>query len=559
MKIAFLSNYTPDFLIKKFSKKLKNIGINHEIFLPGFNQYKQIILGEDSSFYKFNAELVFFSIDLNILIEDLLNRHFVENGSEIYEDVNNRFNQLLELLTKLKNKLPNIEIFIDNFYLDTKYLTKTLESNSPYAINYMPVKLNLQLEEFASQYKGVIVIDIYSVIQKFGEKELLDPRVNYITKSKFSGVGIEKFSDLYLSHIKAFKGLRKKVIVLDLDNTLWGGIIGEDGIENIILGNDGLGKAFYDFQIELLKLHRQGILLAICSKNEEKTALDAIKNHPDMILREEYFSAIRINWSNKVQNINSIAKELNLGIDSFVFFDDSPFERKFVKSQLPEIEAPEMPEDPTYYADFLKDLDYFNFHKVTEDDLNRNKSYAANKERKKVEETFTDTSSFLRSLNMQIKIKEMDDFSFPRIVQLIQKTNQFNLTTRRYSETEIRKISNDKNYRIFAISVKDKFGDYGIIAVVILKHVDSKIYVDTFLMSCRVIGRSIETAILSYITKLAEKQKIYIIEGEVIPTARNEPARDLYKINGFSEKGNNQWELSLKNRQIKFPEFIELI
>jgi FkbH-like protein len=559
MKIAFLSNYTSDFLVKLFSKKLKNVDIDHEIYLPGFHRYNQAILDEDSSFYKFNAELVFLSIDLNVLIEDLLDRLFEENEQEIYENVKNRFRQLLGLIIKLKNQAPNIEIFIDNFYLDTNYLSKTLEGNSPYTIKNMPAKLNLQLEEFASQHQGVIIIDIYSLIQKYGEKELLDPRINYIAKSKFSGVGLDKFSDLYLSHIKAYKGLRKKVIVLDLDDTLWGGIIGEDGIENIKLSNDGLGKAFIDFQKELLKLYRQGILLAICSKNEEKTALDAIKNHPDMILREECFSAIRINWTDKVQNVNSIANELNLGIDSFVFFDDSPFEREFVKSKLPEIEVPDLPEDPTYYVDFLKDLDYFNFHKLTNDDLKRNKNYAANRERKKVEESFTDTTSFLRSLDMQLKIKEMDDFSFPRIVQLIQKTNQFNLTTRRYTDSEIRKFSIDTNYRILEVSVKDKFGDYGIIAAVILKNVTSKIYIDTFLMSCRVLGRSIETAILSNITKLAEQQKIYVIEGEIIPSARNEPALDLYKKNGFTEKGNDHWELNLKERKIKIPEFIKMI
>ena len=559
MKIAFLSNYTIDFIAKEFSKRLKETSIESEIYVSGFNQYVQEILGEDNSFYKFNPDVIFLSIDLGFLVEDILDHQFEESGAKIYSDAENRFQQLLSLISKLRSKLPNSQIFIDNFYLPTNYLFKTLEGNSPCSTKNIPEKLNLQFEKFISENKGIRLIDVASLFQKYGEDELLDSRMYYIAKSNFSKSGSERLAGLYLSHIKAYSGLRKKLIVFDLDNTLWGGIIGEDGIENIVLSNDGAGKAFYDFQKELLKLHRQGILLAVCSKNAEDIALDVIKNHPYMILREEHFAAIRINWNDKVRNIKSIAQELNLGTDSFVFLDDSAFERGFVKDQLPEVEVPELPEDSMYFIDFLKDLDLFNFHSLTDDDFKRNKSYAKNRQRKKLEEIFTDTTSYLKSLEMRVTIKEMDDFSFPRVVQLIQKTNQFNLTTRRYTETEVRKFAADPKYKILYTIVKDKLGDYGIVAVAILKFNDSKLHIDTFLMSCRVLGRNVETALLSYITKIAEENNVYIVEGKILPTAKNEPCRDIYAKHGFDEKDNNFWELNLREKKIKFPEFIKLL
>ena len=274
MKVAFLSNYTVDFIVKEFSKRLKENSIQFETYVSGFNQYVQEILGEDSPFYKFNPDVVFLSVDLGLLVEDILDHQFEESGVKIYSDVENRFQQLLSLISKLRSKLPNSHIFIDNFYLSTNYLFKTLEGNSPYSTKNISEKLNLQFEKFISENKGIRLIDIASLFQKYGEEELLDSRMYYIAKSNFSKSGSEKLAGLYLSHIKAYSGLRKKLIVLDLDNTLWGGIIGEDGIENIVLSNDGAGKAFYDFQKELLKLHRQGILLAVCSKNaEEKNIL----------------------------------------------------------------------------------------------------------------------------------------------------------------------------------------------------------------------------------------------------------------------------------------------
>lgn len=560
MKIAFLSNYTPDFLVNALKNKLSVEKIAFDFYTSGFDQYAQEILNNDSKLYSFNPEIVFFSIDLNVYCKDLFEKLYQKNSSDLLNEIEQRVNNLFELVSLLNSKLITATLLIDNFFLDPVHNQKTLEYNSSYGTEIVLLKTNLQLAEFIQGKERLRIVDILSTVNNYGKLNLFDDRFFYIAKNKWSSDGVDKISDLYLNHLKVIKGIRKKCIVLDLDNTLWGGVIGQDGIENILLSNDGLGKSFYDFQVELLKLFRQGIILAICSKNSEEVALEAIKNHPYMILKPEHFAATRINWENKAQNIRQIAEELNIGIDSLVFLDDSPFERGLIKQELPEVTVPDLPDDPVYYPRFLKELNYFNVHRLTDDDFNRNSSYQANKERKSLESSFTDITSFLKSLEMEVTIKEIDDFSFPRAVQLIQKTNQFNVTTRRYSESEMKSFYNDSLYSVLELSVRDKFGDYGLvgIAIVVEQKNHSEMYIDSFIMSCRVIGRNVETALLSYINDIALNKNLKSIRGEIIPTAKNAPSQDLYKRHGFNELGDGFWSLNLEEKHLDCPDYIKM-
>jgi FkbH-like protein len=381
----------------------------------------------------------------------------------------------------------------------------------------------------------------------------------YISKNRWSSFGIEHVSELYLDHLKAYKGIRKKCIVLDLDNTLWGGIIGQDGKESILLSNDGIGKSYYDFQNALLKLYRRGIILAVCSKNNVTDALEFMKEYPYMILRPEYFTAIKINWNNKDINIREIAQELNIGLDSLVFLDDSQFERELVATQLPEVSVPALPDDPSFYTEFLSELNYFDFHTLSEEDLKRNKSYKDNLLRKKTEISYSNIEDYYRSLEMQVIIKSIDEFSLPRIVQLINKTNQFNLTSRRYTEAEIRNFAKDVRYRIMHISLDDRFGENGIIGVVITIQKDTTVFIDTFLLSCRVIGRTVETAILSHLARKAKVMNNSFLVGEYNATAKNESCKEFYRMHKFIEKENNLWEFNLKEYEINCPDWIKLI
>lgn len=557
MRIAFLSNYTNDLIIRAVKKNLKHRNIGADFFSSGFNQYAHDILLEDSHFYQFKPELIFISIDLNFLLLDLFLKNLT--AEEFKNAADKRIAQLFSQLGTLGNRLPNSKIIIDNFYIDSSYSTKTLEYNSNRGIFYVAHEYNIALYEFKNQRENFLISDILSLIQKYGEKLLFDRRLYYLSKSRWSNLGTEKLSEVYFGHINAYRGFRKKCIVLDLDNTLWGGIVGQDSKEKILLSNDGVGRAFYDFQVALLKLYNMGIILAICSKNNENDALDVIKNHPYMVLRQEHFAVMKINWESKDKNLREIASELNIGLDSIVFFDDSSFERNLVLSQIPELTVPDFPEDASNYTEFLSELDYFNFHSLTTDDVKRNKSYKDNLLRKKTEESSSNIEEYYRSLEMTIIIKSIDEFSLPRIVQLINKTNQFNLTTKRYSEAEIKHFMQDKRYTILHISLNDKFGESGIVGVVILVLKDESFYIDTFLLSCRVIGRTIESAILSHVASLATLNGYHTLTGEYIQTEKNEPCKEFYMKHHFKNKSTTFWELNLDEYKIGCPEWVKII
>lgn len=561
MKIAFLTNYTTDFIVKEFQKKIKNENIDAELYLPGFNQYVQEILNEKSGLYNFKPEVIYFSLDIAYYCEDLLSQLFDLGSQRCFELIEERMMNVYGLLNHLSKSLPNSVVMIENYFLKSSYFTKTLEYNSNYGLESIVSKLNSDLERFALENQNVRIVSLVSLFQQYGEEKLIDQRLHYIAKSRWSQFGNQKVAELYLNHLKAYKGLRKKVIVLDLDNTLWGGVIGQDGMEGIMLNNDGPGKAFYDFQTELLKLFKMGIILVIASKNTEEVAMEAIENHPYMVLRKNNFVAHRINWDNKAQNIRSMAKELNLGLDSFIFLDDSHFERGLVASEIPEVTVPDLPEDPMEYVKFLKSLEYFNFHKLTDDDFKRNKTYLDNQERKKFSDAFTDTTAYLKSLEMTALIKPIDDFSFPRIVQLIGKTNQFNVTTRRHSEAVMKEFYNDNDkFLILELSLKDKFGDNGIVAAAIIKFDDSdSAMIDTFLMSCRVLTRNVENAFISFMGSQAKNRGKKFLIGEIIPTAKNEPCREVFANNGFKNEESGFWIFDLTNGSIPSPDYIKIV
>jgi len=518
--MAFLSNYTFNLICASLRRLLRKGGIESEFYVTGFNQYVQDIIGENTPLYDFGPDVVFVTIDLEQFCGDILGNIYTKGGELVWEGVFERWIALRSHIEMLQARLPEATIFFDNFFVPNHLLTGTLAYNGNYSLNEIVLKLNLELAEFQNEHKAVKVVDVQTLLASEGQSSLFDNRLYYISKCRWGHKGIEALAGLYLRYIKAYLGQRKKCILLDLDNTLWGGVIGQEGIEGISLSNDGPGKAFYNFQTELLKLHTMGLLLCICSKNTHEIAMEAIETHPYMVLRSEHFVATRINWENKAQNIMEIAEEINLGLDSFVFLDDSPFERALIKDQVPTVFVPELPEDPSDYASFLKGLDCFDFLELSLDDFNRNKDYRANVDRKKVMKSSVDIESYYRSLKMKAHIKMVDDFSLPRALQLTLKTNQFNVTTRRYTESDIRAFIRDGGYRLITLALEDKFGDSGIVGLAILKMSEMRAYIDSFILSCRVLGRTVEAAFLAYLAGLAKGSGAELLEGEIIPTKK---------------------------------------
>lgn len=329
---------------------------------------------------------------------------------------------------------------------------------------------------------------------------------------------------------------RKKCIILDLDNTLWGGVLGEDGIDGIKLGGDYPGKAYTYWQRSLLELARKGVILAICSKNNEADVLEAWEKNPFMVLKREHFSALRINWQDKATNISALAQELNIGMDSMVFLDDNPTERELVRLLLPEVEVPDFPEKPYLLMPFFKQLvdKYFRIYKVTEEDKAKTEQYRANAMRHAELTRFADLESYLYSLDIAIDVIPADDHNLPRIAQMTQKTNQFNLTTRRYEESAVRQLI-EKGWHIFCMNVSDRFGDNGITGTIFLEPIgDITVNIDTLLLSCRILGKGIEEAFVKTVLNLLRLDGYRKVTATYLPTAKNAQTADFYDRMGMT-------------------------
>ena len=461
IKIGILSSFTLNGLAESLQAKCASLKIGTNAYMCGYNQYNQDILNSESDLYKFCPDVTFLILDTRSILGDLFyspykidetsRKKFIVNSTD-------RIKNLCQTFTKNSNS----KLVISNFSIPTYSPYGIYEHKTEYGLKEMIWDLNKKLNEFVINTPSIYFYDFNSFITKFGEKNVFDYRQFFIGDIKIALNHIPKLSEELLAFIKPIVGLNRKCIVLDLDNTLWGGVVGEDGFDGIHLSSKPPGNAFVEFQRHLLSLHERGIILAINSKNNEDEAMKVIREHPDMILREEHFSCFRINWKDKVTNIKEIASEINIGLDSMVFFDDDPRNREFMKESLPEVLTIDLPKDPSFYSQTLMSLTDFNVMKITEEDKKRGKMYQQQLNRTKLLNTSNSLQDFLNELNITVKIKQNDKFSIPRISQLTLKTNQFNLTTKRYQEEDIKNFSQNNDIIVGSAEVEDKFGNNGI-------------------------------------------------------------------------------------------------
>lgn len=409
-------------------------------------------------------------------------------------------------------------------------------------------KLNYLLMEKCSEYKNVFIIDLLYLQEKYGADTLRDNKMYDIAKLPVSTKQLPKAAKQVVDVIKAVKGNLKKCIILDLDNTLWGGVIGDDGIEHIQIGELGIGHAFTEFQMWLKELQRRGILLAVCSKNEEDTAKEPFEKHPEMVLRMEDISMFVANWEDKASNIKYIQSTLNIGMDSIVFLDDNPFERNLVKSMIPEITVPDLPNDPSEYVEFVKSFNFFETASYSEVDKGRTRQYQEEIGRKALQNRFADYEEYLESLEMTAEAKAFDSFHYARIAQLTQRSNQFNLRTVRYTEQEIASLAEDKDHLTLYFTLRDKFGDYGLISVVVLdKQEKETLFISEWLMSCRVLKRGMEEFIMDEIVETAKKNGFDTVVGEYLPTAKNKMVAKLYSRMGLQEVDDGRFAVKVND------------
>lgn len=399
------------------------------------------------------------------------------------------------------------------------------------ALRAAVARYDAALYAFAAARPNVRVLDFASFLGRYACGERIDWRHWFLARTAVSPRLQSDFRHWFAAERRAALMQRRKCLVLDLDNTLWGGVLGEEGPEGIRIGGDYPGNAYLLFQQGIRELARTGVILTVCSKNNEADVLEVWERNPELLLRRGDFAARRINWRDKAGNIRELAAELNIGLDSMVFVDDNPAERELVRRMVPEVAVPDFPEQPYRLPEFLRELTdrYFRIYALTAEDRAKTEQYRANAARAEAARGYADFGGYLRSLGMVLTIRRADDFTRPRVAQMTQKTNQFNLTTRRYSEADIRRIE-DGGGRVYTLSVRDRFGDSGITGCLIVA--DGTI--DTLLLSCRILGRGIERAFLRTVLALLRREGVATLSACYLPTAKNGQTARFYDREGFT-------------------------
>lgn len=541
LRVSLLGDTATQFLATAIKGEGVERGYNIDLFEAEYNQVERQILDSTSDLYAHDAKytIVFQST------HKLLEHYSLMPASEWSALADERINFIRVICENLGGKViyynyPEIE--------DTVFGSYANKVSSSFS--YQLRKLNYELMNLAQKYPNLFICDIAGIQNKFGRDFMFDSTVYVSTEMILSIDALPYVASRTLDIIASIEGRFKKCLILDLDNTVWGGVVGDDGWENIQVGHGlGIGKAFSEFQQWVKKLKNRGIIICVCSKNDEDKAKEPFEKNPEMVLKLDDISVFVANWENKADNIRTIQSTLNIGFDSMVFLDDNPFERNMVRENVKGVTVPELPEDPGEYLEFLYSQNLFETASYSSADKDRTKQYQVEAQRLSSSKKFTNEADFLKSLEMVSEVSGFTPFNTPRVAQLSQRSNQFNLRTIRYTEDQITAIEKDPKQKGFAFTLEDKFGDNGLIAVVILQEKDSDaLFIDTWFMSCRVLKRGMENFTLNTIVKYAKTNGFKKIIGEYLPTPKNGMVAEHYTSLGFTKlEGTEtaQWVLDV--------------
>lgn len=538
-RMVVLGNCATQFFSDSIEGMAKHKGINLNIFDTDYNQITEQLLNPESETYRFNPDVILLWLSTEKLYEDFLDLD-IEKRTEFSDLIIDK----IEMYWGLIDKYSNARVVQLNFTELNDNIAGQYSLKITNTFIYQLRRLNYLLQEKAVLSNKVFLADILSVQLLMGKDAYYDSKLYYSAKMPVSLKSLPYIADRVTDVIMAMQGKIKKCLVMDLDNTIWGGVIGDDGINGIEIGELGRGHVFSNIQRWIKQLNEYGIILAVCSKNNEEIAKEPFEKSEDMILKLSDISIFVANWDDKASNIKLIQESLNIGMDSMVFIDDNPFERELVKQRFPEIEVPDLPEDQSKWLSYLYDKNYFEVAAYSQDSGNRAKQYQAEFERKKTEHSFDSIDDYLRSLEMVGSARKFESSRYSRIAQLTQRSNQFNLRTVRYTEDEIEKIANDKDYITLYFTLSDKFGDHGLVSVVIMKkESDKEVFIDTWLMSCRVLKRGMEEYVVNNIVNTAVRNGIEVINAEYIPTNKNAMVKDIYQKMGFEVLSEGKYTL----------------
>ena len=557
-RLGVLGNATLEPLVPALVASAARHGIALECVPAGYAQMLQEALAPDSTINRFAPDAVLLALDYRAFPMTVATGDSQASTAAIAE--------ALAFLATVRSGIrthSNAICIVQTLAPPPEAIFGSLDRSIPGTLRNLTSVFNAQLIEQLQESQDV-VLDIAAVAETVGLANWYSPTQWNVAKFAFDS----KFLPLYADHvariIAATRGKSRRCLILDLDNTVWGGVIGDDGLEGIVIGQgDATGEAYLEVQRTALALRERGIVLAVSSKNDDAVARSVFLEHPEMLLRENHIAVFQANWKDKATNISAIASELSLGLDSMVFLDDNPAERALVRELLPDVAVPELPEDPALYARVLAAAGYFESIVFSEDDRKRGAFYEGNARRVALQQQIGDIESYLASLNMVIGFRPFDATGRGRITQLINKSNQFNLTTKRYSEAEVADLERDPACFTLQVRLSDSFGDNGMISVVVCKPASAAVWeIDTWLMSCRVLGRGVEQMVLREIVHHARARGITDLIGKYRPTERNGLVREHYKNLGFElieedPSGATTWKLGTGTETAAAPMRVE--
>ncbi|MGZ3884303.1 MAG: HAD-IIIC family phosphatase [Bacteroidia bacterium] len=540
IKVAIVGDTSTQFLNQALKGYGFEEGYDLDIYEADYDQIEAQLLDTSSELYRFRPEFVIIFQSVQKLLKKFYKSDKTDFAGNHLADVHNFYSLL--------SKTSGTKVIYFNFPEISDSVFGNFSNKLERSFLYQLRKINFGLMDLSIQLKNLSILD-YSIINaQFGKTFTFDAKIYYSTDMVLSIDVLPWVAKNCIDIISSITGKFKKCLIMDLDNTMWGGIIGDDGIENIQIGDLGIGKAFTELQLWAKQLKERGIIIAVCSKNNEATAKEPFQKHPDMVLTLDDIAVFVANWDTKADNIKYIQSVLNIGFDSMVFLDDNPFERSMVRTHFPQVLVPELPEDPTLYLDYLMKLNLFETASFSEEDGQRTKQYQEEASRVIAQKSFVNEDDFLANLNMTSEVSAFTKFNVPRVAQLSQRSNQFNLRTVRYTEEDVQRLSQSDKHVTLAFTLKDKFGDNGLISVIILEKQNTALFIETWLMSCRVLKRSMENFTLNTIMKYAKENGFTKVIGEYIPTPKNSMVKDHYKELGFTET-NGKWELNVTGYQ----------
>ncbi len=545
IKLAVLGDSATQLLVQAIRAYGYEVQINFDIYEADYDQIDMELFDTSSGVYRFKPEYVIIFQSVQKLTKAFYKQPVAEKTAFAQNTIQKIENMYNTVSANSKARL----IYYNFPYVDDSVFgnfSGKIEFSLPYQLR----KINFELMNLGRGLKNFFICDVDGLQSRYGRSFMTDMPLYINTDIIFGLDFLPVVAKSTIDIVLAIAGRFKKCLITDLDNTVWGGIIGDDGMENIQIGDLGIGKAFTDLQLWMKELRKRGVLLAVCSKNTEEIAREPFEKHPDMTLRLDDFSIFVANWNNKADNIRYIQGILNIGFDSMVFIDDNPVEREMVRTHVNDITVPELPDDPAEYLPYLQSLNLFETSSYSEEDETRTAQYQQEARRKVAQEVFTNEDDFLASLEMTSTVGPFTTFNTPRVSQLTQRSNQFNLRTVRYTEEDIARIASSNDYTGLSFTLHDKFGDYGLIAVIIMKKERDSLFIDTWIMSCRVLKRGMEHFCLNTIVSVARKMGIGTIVGEYLPTPKNGIVKDHYRDLGFAENGG-RWILSVPDYQDK--------